>query len=294
MPVDQRLCACGSGLRAARCCELREDALPAPGSGRPLTPMVEQAIGLMQQNAIPEARQLCLDVLELAPGHPDALSVLYQICRDHGPHAAAEALLRRMVALHPNTFWAVNDLALLALNKGAVFETELHARNAVRIAPENPQSHNLMGIALTESNRPHTGEYHYRKVLELTRRRDPATLANLAWNLKNQGRIDESRALYKEAVAADPSLHALLGWARMEEADRNLDRALELLDRADQVAHDNPSILLQRAMVYGRKRDHRQRSGAARSAGEEKRCRRARCERAPGEGTAARPDGSLR
>jgi tetratricopeptide (TPR) repeat protein len=256
MRSDRRLCACGSGLRAARCCEMHEDALPAPGSGGPLTPMVAQALGLMQQKAIAEARQLCLDVLELAPGHPDALSVLYQICRDQGPPAAAEALLRRIVSLHPNTFWAVNDLALLALNKGAVFETELHARNAMRIAPENPQSHNLMGIALTESNRPHTGEYHYRKVLELTRRRDPATIANLAWNLKNQGRIDEARALYNEAAAAEPGLHALLGWARMEDADRNLDRALELLDRAEQIAPDNPSILLQRAMVYGRKRDH--------------------------------------
>jgi hypothetical protein len=74
MRGDQRLCACGSGLRAARCCEMREDALPAPGSGGPLTPLVERALGLMQQNAIAEARQLCLGVLELAPGHPDALS----------------------------------------------------------------------------------------------------------------------------------------------------------------------------------------------------------------------------
>jgi tetratricopeptide (TPR) repeat protein len=165
--------------------------------------------------------------------------------------------LRRIVTLHPNTFWAVNDLTLLTLNKGAVLEAEHHARNAVRIAPENPQSHNLMGIVLTEANRPHTGEYHYRKVLELTGRRDPITLANLAWNLKNQGRIDESRELYGEAATADADLHTLLGWARMEEADRNLDRALELLDRAEQVAPDNPSILLLRAVVYGRSRDYR-------------------------------------
>jgi tetratricopeptide (TPR) repeat protein len=254
---ERRLCTCGSGLGAARCCEMPPGALPAPGAGRPLTPMVERASELLRQGAATEARQLCVDVLELAPGHPDALTVLYQICRDHGPPAAAEALLRRIVTLHPNTFWAVNDLALLALSKGAVFETELHARNAIRIAPENPQSHNLMGIALTESNRPHTGEYHYRKVLELTRRRDPLTLANIAWNLKNQGRIDESRALYEEATAAEASLHTLLGWARMEEADRNLDRALQLLDRAEQLAPDNPSILLLRAVVYGRSRDYR-------------------------------------
>jgi tetratricopeptide (TPR) repeat protein len=233
-------------------------ALPAPGAGRPLTPMAERASELLQQNAVAEARQLCAEVLELAPGHPDALAVLYQICRKEGPPTAVEAVLRRIVALHPNTFWAISDLAILTLNKGAVLEAEHHARNAVRLAPENPQSHNLMGIALTEANRPHTGEYHYRKVLELTGRRDPVTIANLAWNLKNQGRIDEARQLYDEAAApADADLNVLLGWARMEEADRKLDRALELLDRAEKLSADNPSILLLRAVVHGRKRDHR-------------------------------------
>ena len=254
---DRRLCACGSGLHASRCCEMPPAALPAAGAGRPLSPLVERAAELLRQNAVAEARQLCLEVLELAPGHPDALTVLYQICRDQGPASAAEALLRRIVALHPNTFWALSDLALLTLNKGAALEAQHHARNAVRIAPENPQAHNLMGITLTEVNRPHTGEYHYRKVLELTGRREPATIANLAWNLKNQGRIDEARGLYEEAAAANGDLPTLLGWARMEEADRNLDRALELLDRAEQLSHDNPSILLLRAVVYGRSRDHR-------------------------------------
>jgi tetratricopeptide (TPR) repeat protein len=253
---DRRFCGCGSGLRAARCCEMPPGALPLPGAGRPLTPMVERAAELHRQGAIQEARQLCLDVLELAPGHPDGLALLYQICRDQGAAAATEALLRRLVALHPNTFWAISDLALLTLNKGAVLEAEHHARNAIRIAPENPQAHNLMGMVLTEANRPHTGEYHYRKVIELTGRRDPITVANLAWNLKNQGRMEEARGLYEEATSGDANLHTLLGWARMEEADRNLDRALNLLERAEQVAPDNPSILLSRAVVYGRSRDY--------------------------------------
>jgi tetratricopeptide (TPR) repeat protein len=254
---DRRPCPCGSGLRAARCCEMPPGALPAPGAGRPLIPLTERAAELLRQGAAAEARQLCLDVLELAPGHPDALSLLYQICRDERRAAAAEALLRRIVALHPNLFWAVSDLALLNINKGAIFEAEHHARNAIRIAPENPQSHNLMGITLTEANRPHVGEYHYRKVFELTGRRDPITLANLAWNLKNQGRIDEARALYEEAAEGNTELRTVLGWARMEEADRNLDRALDLLDRATQIEPDNSSVLLMRAVVYGRKRDHR-------------------------------------
>ena len=102
---------------------------------------------------------------------------------------------------------------------------------------KTPQSHNLMGMVMTEANRPQTGEYHYRRVLELADAPDPIVLANLAWNLKNQGRIDEARRLYQEAAAAAPEVvETLLGWARMEEADRNFARAGEVLARAERLA----------------------------------------------------------
>ena len=104
----------------------------------------------------------------------------------------------------------------------------------MRIAPENPQAHNLMGMIMTEANRPQVGEYHYRRVLELTGQRDPILLANLAWNLKNQGRMAEARALYEESVAAAPDIRqTLLGFARLEEADRDFAAAAEILDMAD-------------------------------------------------------------
>src|SRR6202035_3251674 len=126
-------------------------------------------------------------------------------------------------------------------SRGAIADAELHARSAVRIAPQNPQAHNAMGMIMTEANRPQIGEYHYRKVLELSGRRDPILLSNLAWNLKNQGRMAEARALYEEAVAAAPDiLQTLLGWARLEEADRNVEAAAELLDRAERLAPENP------------------------------------------------------
>jgi tetratricopeptide (TPR) repeat protein len=231
--------------------------LPPPGAARPLIPVVERAGELHRQNNRAEAEKLCREVLELAPGQPEALSLLYRIHAEAGQERAADALLRRIVTLHPNTFWATNELTLALLKKGAIAEAEMHARNAVRIAPENPQSHNLMGMVMTEANRPQIGEYHYRKVLALTQRRDPILLANLAWNLKNQGRMAESRDLYEEATAVGPEvLQTFLGWARMEEADRNFDRAAELLDRAERLAPGNPSILLSRAIVFGRVRSY--------------------------------------
>ncbi|MGE5269705.1 MAG: sulfotransferase [Thiohalocapsa sp.] len=253
MIVDLRLCACGSGLRLARCCQMDFSLVPPAAASAPLLQNVQRAAERQAQGAVEEAERLCLEVLELAPTQLDALSLLYRIRKAAGQENAAQVLLRRIVQLHPNTLWATHELVLLLFAKGAIAEAELHARNAVRIAPENPQSHNLLGMILTEANRPQIGEYHYRKVIELTRARDPIVLANLAWNLRNQGRMAESRALYEEASGAGPNVvQTWLGWARLEEADRNIERAGELLDRAEQLMPANASIRLTRAVLCGR------------------------------------------
>jgi tetratricopeptide (TPR) repeat protein len=183
--------------------------------------------------------------------------VLYQIRKDQGNHPAAEALIRRVVALDPNNFAATNEFALLLLGKGAIQEAEIQARNAVRIAPQNPQAHNLMGMILTEAQRPQVGEYHYRKTLELSGARDPILLANLAWNLKNQGRMEEGRELYKESVAGAPNIRqTLLGWARLEEADRKFDASAEILERLEQQWPKDPGLLLSRAVLLGRTKQY--------------------------------------
>lgn len=228
-------------------------ATPPADSTRHLVPLVERAIQAHRQGAIETAERLCLDVLELAPDRPGALLTLYQIRKDQGKLAAAEALIRRVVALDPNNFAATNELTLLLLGRGNVMEAEVHARNAVRIAPQNGQAHNLMGMIMTEAQRPQIGEYHYRKVLELTGARDPILIANLAWNLKNQGRMEEARELYKESVAAAPKIRqTLLGFARLEEADRKFDAAADILDRLEQDWPNDPGLLLSRAVLLGR------------------------------------------
>jgi tetratricopeptide (TPR) repeat protein len=208
-----------------------------------------------RQGATETAERLCLDVLELAPDRPGALSVLYEIRKAQGITQAAEALIRRIVALDPNNLVATNELALILLGKGSLAEAEVHARNAVRIAPENPQAHNLMGMIMTEANRPQIGEYHYRRVLDLSGGRDPILLANLAWNLKNHGRMEESRALYQESAAAAPEVRQTqLGFARLEEADRNFDAAARVLDDAEARFPGDVGIRLTRAALLGRMR----------------------------------------
>jgi tetratricopeptide (TPR) repeat protein len=194
-------------------------------------------------------------MLELAPGREDALIFLYRLFRHQNKNQPAENLIRRVVTLNPNNFWATNELTLMLLNRGALAEAEVHARNAIRIAPQNAQAHNLMGLVLTEANRPLIGEYHYRRVLELAESDEPITLANLAWNLKNQGRITEARGLYEKSMALKPDvIQTVLGYAKMEEADRKFDAALKLLDQADILIPGNASVELTRATVLARQK----------------------------------------
>jgi len=251
---DARFCGCGSGLTRARCCELDLATLGAREASRHLAPLEERAAEARTTGAGDEAERLVLDVLELAPGRTRALAILYEIRKAQGKSDASAALIRRLVALEPNNFWATNELTLLLLGRGNVAEAERHARNAVRIAPDNAQSHYLMGMVLTEAHRPAVGEYHYHRALALSGARDPVVLANLALCLKNQGKMAAARVLYEESLAAAPEkLHALLGFARLEEADRNLSAALSLLDRADALFPANPNVLLLRATVLGRR-----------------------------------------
>jgi tetratricopeptide (TPR) repeat protein len=253
-PAESQLCACGSGLTRARCCELNLASLGAREASRHLAPLEERAAEAQRSGATEEAKRLALDVLELAPGRSRALTVLYEIRKAQATPEASAALIRRIVTLEPNNFWATNELTLLLRGRGNVHDAERHARNAMRMAPENAQSHYLMGLVLTEANRPAVGEYHYQRALELSGARDPVVLANLALCLKNQGKMVEARTLYKESLAAAPdSLHALMGLARLEEADRNLTAALALLDRAEALFADNLNVRLLRAVVLGRR-----------------------------------------
>jgi tetratricopeptide (TPR) repeat protein len=246
-------CPCGSGLRAIRCCSLNPADFSAGKASQHLKPIIERAVTAQRKGEIKAAERLCLEVLELAPTQSAPLIVLYEIRRSEGVTAAAEALLRRAVTFEQDNYAATHELALLLLSKRALQEAEVHARNLVRLEPESPRSHNVLGLVLTEANRPQVGEYHYRKVLELSERRDPVLLANLAWNLRAQGRMDEARALYREAVDAAPDIREYqLGWARLEEADRQFDAAAEILNRAEARWPHDPGLLLARATLLGR------------------------------------------
>ncbi len=248
------LCVCGSGLPENRCCKLETN--PAP-SGFDAEPRLERARAAIAKNDLAAARAQLVAILNETPLSPAALAQLQDICAREGRLAASEALLKRIVRLEPNNLAATQSLALLLFQRRELALAEFHARNAVRLAPLDAQSHNLMGMIMTDAHRPQVGEFHYRRAMQLLSHESPILIANLAWCLKNQGRVDEARRLYERSYALDPNIfQTLFGWAQMEETDRKFTRAGELLDEAERLHPGEQSLKLQRAVLQSRRGDY--------------------------------------
>ncbi|MBK1839407.1 sulfotransferase [Azospirillum sp. YIM B02556] len=248
MTNPEDLCGCGSGLRASRCCDLSEVDLPDPAPEW-ISAEAERAAAALQDGDTGSARKACGAILEAAPGHAGALALLAQLLQASGKTDAAVVLLARILRLTPDDLAAVQQLAGLLLQSGRLPEAEVQARNAVRLAPDNATSHALLAMVLTTGHCPHIGEFHYRQALELAEP-DGITLANLAWNLKLQSRIDEARALYRQSVVLAPSIHLTwLGWARTEEAGRALEDASRFLARGKRLDPDRPTAAFEAALL---------------------------------------------
>ncbi len=247
-------CACGSGLPIGRCCALDWTAAWPVTDARA---EVQQAEAAYSAGDVAEAERILVRALTATPLNLMLLKTFHELLRTQKRFVAADAALARVVRLEPNNLAAAQTLALSLFERSALAEAEVHARNAVRLAPADAQSHNLMGMIMTEAQRPQVGEHHYRRAVALLPAPSAILLANLAWNLKNQGRMAEARGLYEQSVALDPTIfQTLFGWARMEETDRQFARAAELLDAAELLSPGNPNLLLARAVLHGRTKDY--------------------------------------
>jgi Tfp pilus assembly protein PilF len=190
---------------------------------------------LFNDKKLPEAEALALKLLDLAPNHRAALRVLFELKKAGNQTALAEILARRLAdlpAATPSIAAAANlQLAQLVIGQGRHAEAEPAAAKAVVATPRDPTSHHVMGVVLTETGRVLAGERHYRKAAALLGRDDGTVLANTAWNLKLQGRLDEAAAIYERALALRPeNSRGVGGYAQVAMARGDSGKAISLLD----------------------------------------------------------------
>ncbi len=85
---------------------------------RELALAVERADQAVRDEFVTVAERLCLDVIERFPKCTGALTILYQIRKAQGNTSAAQALIKQVVVLSPNDFYATNELTMLLFANG--------------------------------------------------------------------------------------------------------------------------------------------------------------------------------
>lgn len=248
---DPALCSCGSGLRATRCCALGAAGVPDPDHHALLDGQVEKARSAHGAKRLREAEQLLLKILDLAPLHREALRLLYDIRQAEGRGAAALALIARIAALPPETAAAHLQHAQLLIAQGRHAEAEAPARRALLAAPRDLTVHHVLGVIFTETGRTLAGERHYRAAAAGLQVPSPTLSANLAWNLRQQGRLDEAATLYREVLAGPArGARGLAGLAQVEAGRQRLGEAESLLDEALRVAPSDRMVAALVAMLH--------------------------------------------
>lgn len=265
-PDAEAPCACKSGLRYRTCCGLNPaqvELVPADG---PFADKISAMSRAYNGGERETARRLALEVLEEAPAQREALAGLYNVLKDAGALDAAATVLERLAFLHFNDAVVRAIAAEFFLRRSDHARSQLHARMLVRLAPQSPTSHMIMGRVFLATQNAKAAEHHFRRAMMLEEegrvegaysRRDAEF--NLALALRGQSRMEEARALFSRLSDEQPRNVALfLQWATLEEADRKLDAAVALLDRAEAIAPGNPQITVARAGLHQRSKQHEQ------------------------------------
>jgi tetratricopeptide (TPR) repeat protein len=190
-------CPCGSGKKFKKCCQ---DKLAVTARGSAPAPA--------------EAKQL---VALFNAGRPGEL----------------ERRARLLVEQYPDSgfVWKALGISLLMQGKDAL----LALQKAVRLLPDDPEVHNIIGNALFDLGQSEKAVASYRRALEIR----PAYAEahnNLGNALRELGQLDEAVASCRRAVEIKPGLaeaHNTLGAAlhplgQLDEAVASCRRALEL------------------------------------------------------------------
>ncbi|WP_165190135.1 tetratricopeptide repeat-containing sulfotransferase family protein [Caulobacter soli] len=251
-------CACRSGLPPELCCAL--DLKTAARTSA--SPKVAAALARMAQayddGELILAEHFAHEALRTVPGHRDALGGLYNICKDTDRPQAAEALVRRMAALHPEDPVVRMNAALFFRSKSAFTEAAVHARVLLRLAPDVALAQRIMGLVFVSLHQAVGAEHHLRQAIALGDADEAETLVGLGQALRGQGRFEEARAAYAQALEriAAPGAEAVLSaWFELEEADGRLDEALALIERLAALAPDDPRVAIGRATILRRRQD---------------------------------------
>ncbi|MDD5328413.1 MAG: tetratricopeptide repeat protein [Sulfuricella sp.] len=240
-------CPCGSGKKSKHCC--LQSGSEQPASPRPtdkeIAAAMQTAIAHHQAGRLTEANDICQQILQRAPNHPDPWHLMGVMAYQIGMHDVAVELIGKVLELVPNFADAHNNLGNALKDQGHLAEAVASYQKAISLKPDHAESHYNLGNALKDRGELVEAVASYQKAISL--KPDYARAHNnLGDALQKLGKVEEAGASYRQALEINPdlaevcnNLGALLQeQGKLEEAAEHYQRAISLKpDFAD--AHYN-------------------------------------------------------
>jgi predicted TPR repeat methyltransferase len=189
------------------------------------------AVDCMKHGRFRDADAICRAMLELEPGHPDALHYSGVLAHKRGNNEEAIALIQQSLERVPEQPDWYSNLGIV-LQANGQFEAAMEAfRRAILLNPAHENAHNNLGVLLRLFGRLEESEASYRAVIALNPDH-PDVYFNLAVVLDQTGRATEALTAYCKAITLRPShpeahRHLALAYSVIGETQKAIEACEE-------------------------------------------------------------------
>jgi predicted TPR repeat methyltransferase len=217
---------------------------------------IDQAMGLvvdwMKQGRFRDAEEICRALLELEPGHPDALHYAGVLAHKRGNNEEALSLIRQSLEHVPHQPDWYSNLGIVLQSNGQ-FDAAMEAfRRAIALNPAHENAHNNLGVLQRLFGRLDEAEASYRTVIALNPNH-PDVYHNLAVVLDQTGRTQDALKAHCKHITLRPKSpdahrHLALAYAELGETQK----AIEVCEEWVQNNPDDPRARHALAAYSGR------------------------------------------
>jgi protein O-GlcNAc transferase len=184
-----------------------------------LQQLLTQALQAHSLGRLPEAAELCQQILQADPNQPRAWHLLGIIAQQAGNSRMACDSIRKAIHLDPEFATACSDLGNVLIQQGELDDALTWYRRAIEISPDFSSAHNNLGNAYQMSNSPQEAIACYRRAIELQPDYAEA-YRNLGSALRRTGDLAGALEAFETAAGLNPAFTEAL--AQMEHHMRHI------------------------------------------------------------------------
>ena len=201
-----------------------------------------RGIRLFEQGKLDEALKQFELAVEKQPDYLEGHVSIAVILIEKGQWEAAIPRLEKALALDPRCWFAHANLGIIRQQQGRFAEALEHFQKAVDIMPNNLNARLNLGRALADQGRFQEALIHFQAATKMAPNHAPSQLdvANVYLEL---GNLEAAKLAYEGVLRLDPQMvQARLGLAETLAQQQRYQQALDELNRALQLAPDDPLV----------------------------------------------------